>query len=551
MPIIGKKLLNTLMFEMYHEHKSIYREYIQNASDSINKAVQSGILNKLSDGQISINIDASNREIEISDNGTGIPVCDAEKRLLNIADSKKDGITQAGQFGIGRLVGAGYCNKLTFETSSKGEDRATIVTFDVKKAHAIIDDKNDHSTAEDVIETITTTLVTNAPIDDHYFKVRMSGVLDTYRELLDENVIYNYLIAIAPIDFDWPFKNELFLYNIPDEYKVKYEKINSYRISLNKYVDIRKAYKLKIDGTNDEIDSIRFFTIKDNSEELAWGWYAMTKFTKAIPETDGKRGIRLRRHNILVGSPTFLNDLFRETRGNTYFYGEIHATHPNLQLSSSRDGLAATETASVFKAKLKGFFLTLADVYNVANEAKNALKPAENATVIATTMSDCDLNQVSARINTAKDAFNKVMRSRRAQSQEAKAVIDVYQKVLQHAIDTYQKLQDDTSETPSQANAVTKTETKTDISDTLHTGAEVKTDSVTNTSANTEDVSASDVQPNSIDPNDPFAGLIGKYSSETIETLRKVFNLMYDNCGTKANALIAFIQNRILKELGK
>lgn len=547
MPIIGKKLLNTLMFEMYHEHKSIYREYIQNSSDSIKKAVQLGILEKLSDGQISIVIDANSRSIEITDNGTGIPVGDAEKRLLNIADSKKDGVTQAGQFGIGRLVGAGYCDELTFETSSHGEDKSTTVVFDVKKAHSIIEDKSDQSTAEKVIERITTVTIKDATSDEHYFKVRMSGVNEAYRELLNENVIYNYLVSMAPVEFDMTFKQQLFMCNIPEEYKERYDNISTYRISLNNYVDIRKPYKLKIDGTNDEIDSIRFFTIKDNSEELAWGWYAMTKFTKAIPESDAKRGIRLRRHNILVGSSTYLDDCFKEKRGNTYFYGEIHATHPKLQLSSSRDGLATTPTAAVFKAKLKEFFTTLSDVYNVANDAKNALKPAEAAILVVEAKRTYDPNQVLPQINTATEVFGKVKKSRRAQSAEAKAVIDVYQKVLQHAVDICKNLQGESTDTQTTTDVESAQGNDSQPEVKKEPKAKPKDIKTTGTPTVLGPVEQSDP----VDPNDPFSPIINQYSPETIETLRKVFSLMYENCGTKANALIAFIQKRILKELEK
>lgn len=56
---IGKKLLDMLMFSMYPDAKIIYREYVQNAFDSINSAVEQKILNKTKDGIVSIKIDPS------------------------------------------------------------------------------------------------------------------------------------------------------------------------------------------------------------------------------------------------------------------------------------------------------------------------------------------------------------------------------------------------------------------------------------------------------------------------------------------------------------
>ena len=113
---IGKNLLDMLMFSMYPDAKIIYREYIQNSYDAINAAVEKNILDYPKDGNVTIKIDKNARRITIHDNGTGIPVDDALTVLTSIADSQKDGETQAGVYGIGRLVGAGYCNKLEFRT---------------------------------------------------------------------------------------------------------------------------------------------------------------------------------------------------------------------------------------------------------------------------------------------------------------------------------------------------------------------------------------------------------------------------------------------------
>ena len=108
----GKQLLNILMFSMYPEPKIIYREYIQNALDSIYAAKKKGILERIKDGNVTVSINQKERDVKIEDNGQGIAAADVATRLLNIADSPKDGISAAGQFGIGRLVGAGYCLSL-------------------------------------------------------------------------------------------------------------------------------------------------------------------------------------------------------------------------------------------------------------------------------------------------------------------------------------------------------------------------------------------------------------------------------------------------------
>ena len=78
------------MFSMYPDAKIIYREYVQNAFDSINAAVEQNILNKTKDGIVSIKIDPSSRNIVIRDNGyieninisRTINAIDLDKRLF-------------------------------------------------------------------------------------------------------------------------------------------------------------------------------------------------------------------------------------------------------------------------------------------------------------------------------------------------------------------------------------------------------------------------------------------------------------------------------------
>ena len=122
-PIVGKNLIEILMFSMYSDSLIIFREYVQNAFDAIVEAKRQGILYSIKEGQVSITIDPVSRKIRILDNGIGINVSQAQPILLNIADSHKDGIGLAGQYGIGRLVGAKYCKRLIFKTSAKGENR--------------------------------------------------------------------------------------------------------------------------------------------------------------------------------------------------------------------------------------------------------------------------------------------------------------------------------------------------------------------------------------------------------------------------------------------
>ena len=199
----GKQLLNILMFSMYPEPKIIYREYIQNALDSINAAARKGILSKVKDGNVSVSINRQEREVRIEDNGQGIPTEEVAARLLNIADSPKDGISAAGQFGIGRLVGAGYCRRLVFETSVKGEKIKTRLELDVDFVENVLRDSSDDSSANELMDAATQLKRSAEKEEAHYFKVFLEDIKSDYDQLLDEELVTDYLKEVAPIDFSF------------------------------------------------------------------------------------------------------------------------------------------------------------------------------------------------------------------------------------------------------------------------------------------------------------------------------------------------------------
>lgn len=433
----GKHLVQILMFSMYNDQRIIYREYVQNAYDAINRAAQDGILEKVKDGIVHIKIDSKKQKITIRDNGIGIKSTEIPEKLLNIADSRKDGITSAGQYGIGRLAGAGYCRWLKFRTSAFGENTASIVSFDVDFANQLINDPEDQSSATEIIDTITKFESVPEEESEHYFEVTLEGVNKEYKDLLNEFSIKEYLKEVAPIDYNMQFKNILVSPSLSKKensiYTDLYSQIGNIAIYVNGSTELRKRYNLSIDGTGDEIDSLEFFKIsKENGELLAWGWYAVTPFTKQIPVTDPNRGIRLRKHNIQLGTSDLLNKYFGEARGNNYFYGEIFTVHPNLRPNSDRSGLAPTPETEILWDKLKLTFKNLGKLYQIANNAKNAVKKVSLAVDKLNSGIETDEKHIKSEIKSAEEELIKVENSSNAQSLVAKRVIELHKsKVLE------------------------------------------------------------------------------------------------------------------------
>ena len=377
-PVIGIDLLKMLMLQLYSNPRCIYREYIQNALDSINEAVKLGILSQEKDGRVSIII--TKNDISIEDNGTGIRSDRAVKILTDIANSVKNGVDTAGQFGVGRLSGGGYCEILEFETTYMGEDVSTIVSLDTRKLRKMVEKKETDISAEDAMREICTTHTSPAKAEEHKFTVRLKNVIYSREILLDIDEIKNYITEYAPIDYSVPF-NSLINSCPQTEFVKKHKQIDKIRVSLNDHSDIEKGYGVTIVGTGDPIERIRYFELPKHPKfgSLGWGWYAVTEFSVQINEDkDGCAGIRLRKHNISLDK-NILNTCFKESRGNKYFYGEIFITNDNIVPDSGRQGLAAGEEADALITEIKKYFAdTLHQVYYRASKLKTALKDAKD-----------------------------------------------------------------------------------------------------------------------------------------------------------------------------
>jgi molecular chaperone HtpG len=98
--VIGKDILELLTGAMYVDPLDVYREYIQNAADSIDEARE----DKLENGNpadVEIHIDHQERSIRIRDFGASVPASEFIRRLTAIGASGKRGSKLRGFRGIG------------------------------------------------------------------------------------------------------------------------------------------------------------------------------------------------------------------------------------------------------------------------------------------------------------------------------------------------------------------------------------------------------------------------------------------------------------------
>ena len=135
----GKKLLQLCMGQNYYDSNVVYREYVQNACDSLYAAQRMGLIKNLQNSEvISVEINRYAREVVVLDRGTGVPFDKIGDTLVDIGASTKNGYDDIGNYGIGRLVGANWCDKIVFETSYVNENIKSILTFDAEAARGSV-----------------------------------------------------------------------------------------------------------------------------------------------------------------------------------------------------------------------------------------------------------------------------------------------------------------------------------------------------------------------------------------------------------------------------
>lgn len=372
--VIGKDVIESLTIGMYEDSKFIFREYIQNSADQIDKGVKENLFKT---AEIHISITPENKIIVIEDNATGIPQIEVLPILKNIAQSTKKRGIDKGFRGIGRLGGLGYCDKLIFETSFKGEKIKSIMIWDAKLLRKIINNRNEKEEASRVIDEVTSLKIEEEEEESHYFKVILMGV--TNNNLLDVSEVRKYLSMVAPVPFALKFTYKSKIY---EELRSEKIFIDEYKIFINTE-QLFKGYSTYIyDGENgdkrqvaDIIDVIFFKEYSQDKELLYWGWYGITEKNQSIKQINYCRGFRLRKSNIQIGDEFSLVKHHRDKRFQFYFIGEIYAFHSDLLPNARRDYFSENDTCLEFENKLKKFFYsTIYTLCHTTSEINSSVK---------------------------------------------------------------------------------------------------------------------------------------------------------------------------------
>ena len=376
--VFGKNILEHLTAGMYYDSKVIFREYIQNACDQIDVAVNEGILSEKAEGKIDIDINVKSRKVTITDNATGISAANFRRQLEDIANSDKVLGENKGFRGIGRLCGLAYCKTLSFISTYRGESVQSIMTIDAQKMRDMIASPIKYTAEEIIVETAKFSHDT-APVDDHGFIVCLDDINKDNTDLLNKAEVEAYLSFVAPV----PYSNKFYLRSkIYEHAKAIGHPIDEYCVYVGgnqifKEYGMRLYSKSNSSGSKQEYDhftDLAFYDIKKGNDLIAWMWYGLCRFEKAIPKADNPMyGFRVRQGNIQIGDNTILVKFFKEDRGNSYFVGEVFAISPLLIPNTYRDNFNENETRNYFEQEIKRYcYDQLNKLYNQAAKLKAA-----------------------------------------------------------------------------------------------------------------------------------------------------------------------------------
>ncbi len=338
--VIGKDTLELLSISMYVDPMSIFREYIQNATDSIDEARRTGLFKPNDPGCISIDTNANDRTVKIRDNGFGLSHDYFENRLTSVGASKKKGTNARGFRGVGRLAGLGYCQELIFRSRVAGSPNVSELRWDCRKLRSLLrDDSFEGDLANVIRQTATVRRLKDGDLPDRFFEVELVGIVRHRNDqLLNPIAIQEYLTEIAPIPFAPGFR---YAAEITDALS-PHVKLGNIHIQLNGgsdplYRPHRDAVELG-GGAIEQFSELELLKVPAvDGEVAAVGWILHHGYSGALPAAAGVKGLRVRSGNIQIGNGDLLQELFPEPRFNSWTVGEIHVLDPRIVPNGRRD----------------------------------------------------------------------------------------------------------------------------------------------------------------------------------------------------------------------
>lgn len=338
---LGKDLLELVSSAMYVEPLTAYREYLQNAADSIDEARRLGLLGADEPGRVEIFLDQGARVARVRDNGAAIPRSEVVNRLLALGGSTKRGTEARGFRGVGRLAALGYAQYLTFRTCAEGEDVVTEVTWDGRRLRTALADADSGDLAAVVAAVVDVRVVPAGEHSPRFFEVEIGRIVRQRGDrLLDPTAVEAYLAQIAPVPFSPEFQHGPAI----TEALRAAGPLGELVLTINGGEPVTRPHRdaIPLGASETEIHELTLMELPGMDGGLAAvGWFAHHDYKGAIPAAALVKGVRARVGNIQVGDQTILEQIFPESRFNSWTVGEVHVLDRRIVPNGRRDEFEA------------------------------------------------------------------------------------------------------------------------------------------------------------------------------------------------------------------
>lgn len=330
-PFVGGDILRLITAGMYNNPLVLFREYLQNAADSIASTREGG-------GSVEIEIDPIEARLSITDYGPGLSHIEAVRRLIPIGASVKDPAVDRGLRGIGRLSALAFAGDVHFTTRTAGTEPVTRVSW---SGNTLRDPRLQELDAATAIRECTSVKsLPDGNWPDQFFQVTIERIKrHAASKLLNEDAVRRYIAEVCPVPLapTFPLATEVldFLSEHTDHF------VLDVRLGGDELPIVRPfADALHLTDTYAapfERLETRVIPRLDDAGPAAVLWLAHTPYAGSIPRHLGVRGLRARAGNIQVGSDGVFNDLFHEARFNGWCVGEVHITDSRIVPNGRRD----------------------------------------------------------------------------------------------------------------------------------------------------------------------------------------------------------------------
>lgn len=336
---LGKDMLELVSSAMYVDALVVYREYVQNAADAIGEARAAGLLAPGQPGLVEIGIDEQARSIRVRDNGAALTPDLFARRMLALGGSVKRGTGARGFRGVGRLAGLGFAQELVFRSRAPGQEDVSEIVWDGRRLKAALADPALEGVADLIAAVAKQTRVAASPGEPaRFFEVEMRRIVRSKGDrLLDRDAVTDYLSQVAPVPFSPAFSHGA---DIAAAIRAA-TALDELDITVNGGERLTRPHRDALplgNGKTSAVDGVSHLEIPGSDGGLAAvAWFAHHGYEGAIPSASLVKGVRLRVGNLQVGGHAMLDDIFPETRFNSWAVGEVHVLDPRIVPNGRRD----------------------------------------------------------------------------------------------------------------------------------------------------------------------------------------------------------------------